>query len=230
MTIEVLLVDDDELVRIGVRTILEPELDIDVVAEASTGREAFELATRLEPDVVLMDLRLPDFDGLEATRRIASHHRDGYVPPKVIVLTTFDVAEYADGALRAGASAFLLKRVPAEQLIDAVRAVHAGDPLTPPDGTRHLVTRSARMGPSPVSRREMLTGREADVLVLMARGLSNQEIADRLGVSVETVRSHLKHIYDKWDVRDRLQAVIAAYDSGLVGAPPLDSAPLVPRG
>jgi DNA-binding NarL/FixJ family response regulator len=215
--IRALIVDDDVPTRIGLRTILSLEPGIEVVGEAATGTEACALALELRPDVVLMDVHLPDLDGIEATRRITSQPPPTPVP-RVIVLTTFDFDEYVHRSLLAGASGFLLKRTRAEDLVDAVRSVAAGESLPIPDTTIALVSRFAD-GAGQSGPRPGLTSREADVLVLMAQGLSNQEIAGNLGVSVETVRTHVKRVYAKTGARDRVHAVIVAYESGLVPRP-----------
>ena len=218
--IRVLIVDDDVPTRIGLRTILSSDPAIEVVGEAVTGVDACALATELEPDVVLMDVQLPELDGIEATRRITSS--DGADPPRVIVLTTFDLDEYAYRSLAAGASGFLLKRTRAEDLIGAVRTAADGTALPMPAAIKSLIERYAgRGGERPTSTfTPPLSPREADVLVLIARGLSNAEIAEELHVGLETVRSHVKHVYTKAGVRDRAQAVIAAYESGLVPRSP----------
>jgi DNA-binding NarL/FixJ family response regulator len=212
--IRVLVVDDDNLTRVGLRTILEFEDDIEVVGEAASAADARRLCLQLRPDVVLMDVQLPDVDGIEATRRIVNGAGGS---PKVIVLTTFDFEEYLSQAMAAGASGFLLKREPAEDVVAAVFTVAGGDALPTRDTKRRLITGLVRRGPrlsaTMVGR---LTKREADVLLLLARGLSNQEIAADLGLSEETVRTHVKHVYVKIGVRDRAQAVIIAYESGLV--------------
>jgi DNA-binding NarL/FixJ family response regulator len=212
----VLVVDDDVPTRVGIRAILSAEPDFEVVGEAETAAQAVALAAQEAPDVVLMDIRLPDLDGIEATRRIVA--ADGSTPPKVIVLTTFDFDEYVYQSLRAGASGFLLKRTRAEDLVATVRAVAAGDRQPISDVTwRHLAALVEPGGQRHTHRfSERLTSREVDVLVLIARGYSNQEIADQLTVSLETVRTHVKHIYAKCGAQDRAQAVIAAYESGLV--------------
>jgi len=217
VSIRVLLADDEQLVRAGLRLILESEPDIEVVGEASNGAEAVDLATRLDPDVVLMDIQMPEMDGLEATRRIVALGRD--VTSRVLVLTTFEVDEYVYEALRAGASGFLLKRTPAAELIAGVRVVAAGEALLAPSVTRRLIDqfahRPAARSPATGAVSE-LTEREREVLTLLARGLSNAEIADQLVVSEGTVKTHVKHIFGKLGLRDRAQAVIFAYDAGLV--------------
>jgi DNA-binding NarL/FixJ family response regulator len=216
--IRVLIVDDDVPTRVGLQTILSAEPDIEVVGEASTGLEACDLAAKLRPDIVLMDVQLPDLDGIEATRRItAATDENGEVRTRVVVLTTYDIDEYAYESLRAGASGFLLKRTRAEALVDAVRAVAGGDALSMPRATERLIASVATVEPERHSAAfESLTDRESEVLVLAARGLSNVEIAEELGVSIQTIKTHLKHVYMKIGARDRVQAVIAAYEHGLV--------------
>jgi len=216
--INVLIVDDDVPTRVGLQTILSAEPDIEVVGEASTGIEACDLAAKLRPDIVLMDVQLPDLDGIEATRRITSATDDGDdIRTRVVVLTTYDIDEYAYESLRAGASGFLLKRTRAEALVDAVRAVAAGDSLSMPRATERLIASVVTVEPARHSAAfESLTDRESEVLVLAARGLSNVEIAEELGVSIQTIKTHLKHVYMKIGARDRVQAVIAAYEHGLV--------------
>jgi DNA-binding NarL/FixJ family response regulator len=213
--IRVLIADDQALVRGGFRMILEAQKDIEVVGEAGDGREAIENARKLEPDIVLMDIRMPELDGLEATRRLLA--ADG--GPRVLILTTFDADEYVYKAMKAGASGFLLKDVRPEQLADAVRVVAAGDALLAPAITRRLVEQFVRR-PPPGSAKPPeladLTERELDVLVLVARGLSNKEIASALFLTEATVKTHLTHILTKLKLRDRVQAVVLAYESGLV--------------
>ena len=207
----ILIVDDQALVRAGFRLVLESQKDFEVVGEAGTGEEAVAAASRLHPDVVLMDVRMPKLDGIEAARRIG-------FGPRVIMLTTFDLDEYVYAALQAGACGFLLKDVTPEQLIAAVRLVGAGDALLAPSITRRLIERYAARHASPSLLRdiESLTEREADVLRLMARGLGNQEIADKLFVSEATVKTHVAHILDKLHAGNRVQAVVAAYEAGVV--------------
>ena len=213
--IRVLIVDDQVLVRGGLRMILDAQKDIEVVAEAGDGREALAKARELEPDIVLMDIRMPELDGLEATRRLLS--RDGRT--RVLILTTFDADEYVYDAMRAGASGFLLKDVRPEQLADAVRDVAAGDALLAPAITRRLIEQFVRRPPPGADKPEELadlTQRELEVLKLVARGLSNAEIAALLSVSEATVKTHVTHLLMKLDLRDRVQAVVLAYESGLV--------------
>ena len=220
MSVRVVVVDDQELVRTGFRVILDSEPDIEVVGEASDGREAIEVAGQLRPDVVLMDIRMPHLDGLEATRRIVSASEEG---PRVLILTTFNLDEYVYEALRSGASGFLLKDGPAEQLISAVRVVAQGDALLAPQITRRLITEFARHSPQAHKPQQLkaLTERELDVLKLIARGLSNAEIARELYVSETTIRTHVGRMLTKLGLRDRVQAVVLAYETSLVrpGAP-----------
>jgi DNA-binding NarL/FixJ family response regulator len=213
VSIRVLLVDDEELVRTGLRMILEAEDDIEVVGEAGDGAEAIAHTASLSPDVVLMDIRMPRVDGLEATRRLVELD----AAARIVVLTTFDLDEHVYEALRAGASGFLLKDTPAHQLVHAIRAASAGDALLAPSVTRRLIaefTRSPTHVPS--ARLADLTERETDVLMLLADGLSNAEIAARLFVGEATVKTHVGRILAKLGVRDRVQAVVLAYRSGLV--------------
>ena len=220
MSIRVVIADDQELVRTGFRVILDSEPDIDVVGEAGDGREAIEISRRHHPDVVLMDVRMPHLDGLEATRRIVADTGEG---PRVLILTTFDLDEYVYEALRSGASGFLLKDGPADQLTSAVRVVARGDALLAPSITRRLIAEFSRnqFRTTRTDRLDVLTGRELDVLKLVARGLTNAEIARELFVAETTVRTHLGHILTKLGLRDRVQAVVLAYEAGLVlpGAP-----------
>ena len=223
MTVRVLIVDDQALVRTGFRMILEAEEDIDVVGEAADGIEAISEARRLEPDVVLMDVRMPELDGIEATRRLLANGGAGAT--KVVMLTTFDMDEYVFDALRAGASGFLLMDVPPERLIDGIRAVADGDALLAPSITRRLIEEFVRSGPStssPPPALGELTARELEVLQLIARGLSNAEIAKELFVSETTVKTHVAHVLMKLGLRDRVQAVVLAYEAGVVqpGASP----------
>ncbi|MCK9903648.1 DNA-binding response regulator [Parafrankia colletiae] len=217
--IRVLIADDDEIVRAGFSALLETRDDIAVVGTARDGQDAVRAAGAHRPDVVLMDVRMPVLDGIAATRRITTT----LVPvPRVIVLTTFDLDEYVYDALSAGASGFLLKDVPATTLFDAVRVVARGDALLTPDVTRRLIDEFARVRPRVRPERlTQLTAREVDVLRMLAAGHSNPEIAARLYISNETVKTHVSSILAKIDARDRTQAVITAYESGLVrpGAP-----------
>jgi DNA-binding NarL/FixJ family response regulator len=213
--IRVLVADDQALVRGGFRLILETQPDIEVVAEAADGHEALERAREAHPDVILMDIRMPGLDGLEATRRLLA----GANPPRVLMLTTFDLDQYVYDALRAGASGFILKDVRPEQLADAVRLVAAGDTLLAPAITRRLIEQYLRR-PPPGARTppglDALTDRELDVLRLVARGHSNQQIADTLFLGESTIKTHLTHLFAKLDLRDRAQAVVLAYESGLI--------------
>jgi DNA-binding NarL/FixJ family response regulator len=211
-----LIADDQDLVRTGFRMIIEGEADLTVVGEAADGAAAVAQIDRLHPDVVLMDVRMPRLDGIEATRRITTEGAPG--APKVLILTTFDLDEYVYAALTAGASGFLLKDVKAEQLAEAIRVVHAGDALLAPAVTRRLVARFAATQPAATTAPAInsLTAREREVLVMIARGLSNLEIATALVVTEATVKSHVGRIFAKLQARDRAQAVIAAYESGLV--------------
>jgi DNA-binding NarL/FixJ family response regulator len=214
MMIHVLVADDQQLVRGGFRMILRAEPDIEVVGEAADGAEAIALARELDPDVVLMDVRMPNVDGIEATRKIVDGREDG---PRVLVLTTFDLDEYVYEALRAGASGFLLKDAPEEQLVAGIRIVADGGSLFAPAVTRRLIERFAGAAPQelPPALAE-LTTRELEVLRLLARGLSNAEIAAELVVSEHTAKTHVAHILNKLDLRDRVQAVVLAYESGIV--------------
>jgi DNA-binding NarL/FixJ family response regulator len=211
--ISVLLADDQALVRGGIRLILEAEPDISVVAEAADGAEAVARALETRPDIVLMDVRMPVVDGIEATRRLAAQ-----LPrARVVMLTTFDLDDYVVDAFRAGAAGFLLKTAPPRQLATAVRTVQAGDALLAPASTRRLIEQFARApGPAPVL--QTLTARECDVLLLLARGLTNAEIAGQLVVEASTVKSHVASLLAKLGLRDRVQAVVFAYESGLIRA------------
>ncbi len=216
MTIRVLLADDQNLVRGGFRMILGAEPEVEVVGEAADGAEAVALARDLCPDVVLMDVRMPNVDGIEATRRIVDGAEES---PRVLVLTTFDLDEYVYEALRAGASGFLLKDAPEEQLVAGIRIVAAGGSLFAPAVTRRLIERfAATSSRKPPPAFDDLTARELEVLRLVARGLSNAEIARELVVSEHTVKTHVAHILGKLDLRDRVQAVVLAYESGIVRA------------
>jgi DNA-binding NarL/FixJ family response regulator len=212
--IRVLIADDEQLVRGGLRRILEDEGDITVVAEAANGAEAIEGAREHEPDVVLMDMRMPDVNGIEATRAIVATQNG----PRVLVLTTFDLDEYVYAALQAGASGFLLKDAPEQQLLAAIRVVSVGGALFSPAVTRRLIEEFSRQRASsaPVAKIDSLTPRENEVLTLVAEGLSNAEIAERLVVSEHTVKTHVARVLAKLGLRDRAQAVVVAYESGLV--------------
>jgi DNA-binding NarL/FixJ family response regulator len=210
----VLVVDDDDLMRAGLIELLTVDPDIAVVGEAATGRQAVEKARSLRPDVVLMDVRMPDLDGIDATRELA----EAAPLAKVLILTTFEQDDYIFGALRAGASGFLLKRTRPEELIAAVHAINAGDSLLSPSVTRRVIDRLAQQ-PTPEFSNEAklseLTPRERDVLEALARGLTNREIARALFVEESTVRTHVKRVLMKLNLRDRVQAVIYAYEAGL---------------
>ena len=215
MTIRVVIADDQGMVRSGFSVLLNAQPDIEVIAEAVNGREAVTQASALHPDVVLMDVRMPVMDGLAATREITAMPQ----APKVLVLTTFDLDDYVYEALRSGASGFLLKDASARELADAVRLVAAGDALLAPGITKRLIAEFARMGgPRTPSRQQVegLTDRESEVLALVARGLSNAEIAGRLVVAEQTVKTHVSRILMKLGLRDRTQAVVLAYETGLV--------------
>jgi DNA-binding NarL/FixJ family response regulator len=216
MSLGVLIADDQALVRAGFRLILEAETDLEVVGEAADGRAAVAAAQQLKPDVVLMDVRMPDLDGIEATRRLVS----GGSSAKVLMLTTFDMDEYVYESLRVGASGFLLKDVPPEQLVAGIRAVASGEALLAPSVTRRMIEEfvrrprnAARQAPRELDR---LTAREREVLVLMARGLSNAELAQKFVVSEATVKTHVAHVLAKLGLRDRVQAVVFAYESGVI--------------
>ncbi len=218
MTIRVLLVDDQPLLRTGFRMILSAEPDLQVVGEAGDGATAVELARRLRPDVVLMDIRMPGMDGIQATRALAGPGVED--PLKVLMLTTFGLDEYVVESLRAGASGFLLKDAPAEDLVEAIRVIAAGEALLAPSVTRRLLDRVAsRLPPAhdnTIPALSELTEREMEVLKLVARGLSNAEIAEKLVVSETTVKTHVSRILGKLDLRDRVQVVILAYETGLI--------------
>jgi DNA-binding NarL/FixJ family response regulator len=219
MSLTVLIVDDQALVRAGFRMILDAEEDIEVAGEAADGQQAVAEVRRLQPDVVLMDVRMPVLDGIEATRRLLA---DGGTEAKVVMLTTFDMDEYVYDALRAGASGFLLKDVPPEQLVAGIRAVARGDALLAPSVTRRVIEEFVRRPPASVQtlppELAELTARELEVLKLIARGLSNAEIAKELFVSETTVKTHVAHVLSKLDLRDRVQAVVLAYETGLAGS------------
>lgn len=214
--VRVLLADDQPLLRTGFRMVLGAEPDLDIVGEAGDGAEAVELARRLLPDVVLMDIRMPRMDGVAATRAIVAAR----LPVRVLILTTFDLDEYVVGALRAGASGFLSKDVPAEDLVAAIRTVAAGEAVVAPRILRRLLDRFASALPDPTAepakRLDVLTEREREVLLQVARGLSNAEIARALSVSETTVKTHVGHVLTKLGLRDRVQAVVLAYETGLV--------------
>jgi DNA-binding NarL/FixJ family response regulator len=215
VSISLLVVDDQALVRAGFVKLLEPESDLRVVAEAADGAEAVQAAARARPDVVLMDIRMPRLDGIQATRRIRAQPR----APRVLVLTTYDLDEYVFEALRAGASGFMLKDAPADQLVAAIRVVAAGDALLAPSVTKRLIEEFARRPtPPPEGPRELaeLTAREREILTLIARGLANSEIARDLVLGESTVKTHVGNILMKLGLRDRVQAVVLAYETGLV--------------
>jgi DNA-binding NarL/FixJ family response regulator len=218
MTIKVLLVDDQPLLRTGFRMILSAEPDLAIVGEAGEGASGVEAARKLRPDVVLMDIRMPGMDGIQATRALAGPGVED--PIKVLILTTFGLDEYVVEALRAGASGFLLKDSPPEDLVEAIKIVAAGEALLAPSITRRLLDRVAtRLPPATeasIPALAELTERELEVLKLVARGLSNAEIADKLVVSETTIKTHVSRVLAKLDLRDRVQAVILAYETGLV--------------
>jgi len=218
MSTRILLVDDQELLRMGFRMVLDAQPDLQVVGEASDGEQAVSQVRALEPDVVLMDVRMPGTDGVEATRRIVATGSRSHV----IILTTFDLDEYAYAALRAGASGFLLKDAPPADLISAIRAVASGDAVVAPSTTRRLLSSLAHRLPGPDAaagahpRLRLLTPREREVMIAVSRGLSNAEIADALVLSEATVKTHVGRILAKLELRDRVQIVVLAYDQGLV--------------
>ena len=217
MTIRILLVDDEALVRSGLRLILETEPDFEVIGEAANGAEGVDAATRLDPDLVLMDVQMPVKDGIAATREIVALGRSD--SSRVIILTTFDLDEYVYEALRAGASGFLLKRAPAADLIAGIRIAAAGEALLAPSVTRRLIDHFASRTVSATRNADALkslTEREREVFDIIAQGLSNAEIADRLVLTEGTVKTHVSHIFDKLELRDRTQAVILAYELGVV--------------
>jgi DNA-binding NarL/FixJ family response regulator len=212
MTIRVLVADDQSMVRAGFRMLLSGEEDIEVVAEASNGHEAVDKAARFDPTVVLMDIRMPELDGLQATRRILAADNGA----RILILTTFDLDEYVYEALRAGASGFVLKDDPPEQLLTAIRTVAAGDALLSPAITKRVITQFTRIPrPAPPKEVDDLTAREQEILRLIAGGLSNGEIAQELFISDTTVKTHVTHILQKLNLRDRVQAVVLAYQTGL---------------
>jgi DNA-binding NarL/FixJ family response regulator len=215
--IRAVVADDQEAVRAGLAALLDTQQDISVVATAANGEEAVDQSREQRPDIVLMDIRMPVLDGIAATRRICADAGDA--GPRVLVLTTFDLDEYVYDALQAGASGFLLKDAPPATLFEAVRVVAAGDALLAPGITRRLISEFARLRPPQRTRAEdldALTPRELEILGLVAAGLSNHEIADRLVLSSETVKTHVSHVLRKLGLRDRAQAVVAAYESGFV--------------
>jgi DNA-binding NarL/FixJ family response regulator len=216
-TVRIVVADDHQVVRAGFAALLDTQPDFTVVGTACDGMQAVEIARELRPDVVLMDVRMPNMDGIEATRQLAGAGAGG---PRILILTTFDLDEYVYDALCAGASGFLLKDVTAERLFDAVRVVATGEALLAPTVTRRLISEFTRLRPraaaAPVAALDALTPRETEVLKLVAEGLSNPEIAARLVVTDETVKTHVSRILSKLGLRDRTQAVVAAYESGLV--------------
>jgi DNA-binding NarL/FixJ family response regulator len=217
VSIRVLLVDDQALIRAGFRMILDAEEDMEVVGECADGTQAVDSVRRLKPDVVLMDIRMPEMDGIEATRLISDREGDGGA--RVLMLTTFDLDEYVYDALRAGASGFLLKDVPAEQLVDGIRVIAHGEALLAPSVTKRLIhefSRGAVTQQNAPAGLEDLTPRELEVFKLIARGMSNAEIAAELVVSETTVKTHVARVLMKLGVRDRVQAVVLAYESGVV--------------
>jgi len=218
MTIRVLLVDDQQLVRTGFRMILADEEGIEVVGEAANGREAIEAAAQVYPDVIVMDIRMPEMDGVEATRSLVGDKADS--GPRILILTTFDADEHVVEALRAGASGFLLKDVPPADFAKAIRIIASGEALLAPSVTRRLLGRFARLSvPADETHGErlrQLTEREHEVLKLVATGLSNREIADRLTLAEPTVKTHVSHLLIKLDLRDRTQLVVLAYEAGIV--------------
>jgi DNA-binding NarL/FixJ family response regulator len=223
--IHVLVVDDEPLVRSGVRMILEGEDDIEVVGEAADGNKALERARALAPDVVILDIRMPGMDGIETTRRLLQRAD----APRILILTTFDLDEYVYQAMKAGASGFILKNIPPAKLVDAVRTVAEGDALLAPAITRRMIERFVRRAPAGTGRPAQLaelTERELSVLRLIARGLSNAEIASTLFLSEATVKSHVNRVLSKLDLRDRTQATVLAYETGLVE--PGDTTPAKP--
>jgi DNA-binding NarL/FixJ family response regulator len=220
MTTRVLLADDQELMRMGFRMVIDTQPDIEIVGEAANGLEAVAAARSLEPDVVLMDVRMPELDGVQATRTIV----DSQASARIIILTTFDLDEYVYAALRAGASGFLLKDAPPADLLSGIRAVASGDAVVAPSVTRRLLSNYAHRLPAPARLRDggedermaLLTAREREVLLEVAASLSNAEIAERLVLSEATVKSHVGRILSKLDLRDRVQIVVFAYESGLI--------------
>jgi DNA-binding NarL/FixJ family response regulator len=218
VSIRVLIADDQALVRSGFRLILQTRPDIDVVGEASDGIETVQLARELDPDVILLDIRMPNLDGIQATRQII----DSGSHARILVLTTFDLDEYVYGAIRAGASGFLLKDVHPDDLTDAIRLIAGGNALLGPTITGRLLERFSQQQPdqAPVTLPATLTDREHEILGLLANGLSNAEIARTLFLSETTIKTHVSNLLRKLGVRDRLQAVILAYDTGVVTPPP----------
>jgi DNA-binding NarL/FixJ family response regulator len=226
MNIRVLVADDQSMVRAGFRLLLADEDDIEVVAEASNGIEAVSKAARFRPTLILMDIRMPELDGLEATRRILAEDPDA----RVLILTTFDLDEYVYEALSAGASGFVLKDDPPEQLITAIRTVSAGDALLSPAVTKRVIAEFARIPrPEPPEGFDELTGREREILRLIAGGLSNAEIGQELYISETTVKTHVTHVLQKLGLRDRVQAVVLAHQTGILETEPGGLRPSSPR-
>jgi DNA-binding NarL/FixJ family response regulator len=220
VTTKVLVADDEALLRTAFTSLIDAEDDLHVVGEAADGRQAVQLAARLSPDVVVMDVRMPGMDGIEATRQITALGSPS--PPRVLILTTFDLDEYVFEALRAGASGFALKSRPLDELLAAIRLVAAGEALLAPSVTRRLIAHFSRRDRRPASGSadmDLLTEREREVLALVAQGLSNTEIADRLRVSLPTVKTHVSRVLSKLGARDRTQLVVLAYESGFVPNP-----------
>ncbi|GAA2809818.1 response regulator [Kribbella solani] len=215
MAITVMVVDDQEMVRAGFTALLDAQPDLEVVGQAGDGAQAVELAAALKPDVILMDVRMPVLDGMAATKRILAGTRPGE-PPRIVMLTTFDLDDYVYAALRAGASGFLLKHSTPDELAAAVRVVAAGDALLAPSVTRRLIEDLARSQPVVPITPAQLTPRETDVLRLVARGLSNRQIAAELVLAEQTVKTHVSNILTKLELRDRAQAVVYAYEAGVV--------------
>jgi len=226
MSVRVLIADDQQLVRTGFAMILSTDSEIEVVAEATNGHEAVRLATSLAPEVVLMDIQMPGLNGIEATRRIVGDARTAAT--RVLILTTFDLDEYVYDALRAGATGFLLKDIPPEQLLAAVRTAHHGDALLAPSVTRRLIeefTQARQPAPVAAAQLEQLSPRETEVFGLLARGLTNHEIAAELVVGENTVKTHVARILTKLSLRDRVQAVVLAYEAGIVTPGDADAEP-----
>ncbi len=223
MTIRVLLADDQEMIRTALRMVIDRREDLTVVGEAADGSEAVAAALALRPDVVVMDVRMPGVNGVDATRRLHAAWPDGQQPPRVLVLTTFDLDEYVHAALRAGASGFLLKNVSPDQLADGIRTVAAGDAMLAPSVTRRLIRTFASVpeplitGPAPDGRFDALTPRERDVLTLVARGLSNGQIADELAVTETSVKSRVRRILRRLGLDNRVQAALLAHEAGITG-------------
>jgi DNA-binding NarL/FixJ family response regulator len=232
VSVTVLIADDDDLMRAGLRMILETDPEIVVIGEAADGQAAVTGAAKLRPDVVPMDIRMPGIDGIEAIRRITGHGND---PPRVLILTTFELDEYLFNALQSGASGFLLKRTPPDELLHGIKIVAAGNGLLSPTITRRLIEEFARRPTTTATTDthqplDQLTERESEILTLMARGLSNSELAAQLYIGESTVKSHIKHILTKLGARDRVHAIVHAYQAGLVRAAPHPQAGPPPHG